>query len=87
MSKLVSMRLDDDVVKIIESVEGKNFTEKFHNFCRFEHDHYIRLSNDVNWFKKQRSSLLDDINKYRSVVRRLSYLSGKIEDLIIYVED
>ena len=34
MSKLVSMRLDDDIVDLINAQEGKSFTDKFQRLVR-----------------------------------------------------
>ena len=87
MSKLVSIRLDDDIVDMIESFDGKNFTDKFHRLCRFKSGEFSMIESRYQKYKSECSSLLDQIDKYRSIVNRLEHLSSVIEDLIIFADD
>ena len=78
MSKLVSIRLDDDVLDVIEHFEGKTFTEKFHNLIRFKDKEFKSILSDYKFYKSERERFRSDLWKQRELLDRLHELSVSV---------
>ncbi len=87
MSKLVSMRLDDDVIALIDSFKGKNFTDKFQNLVRF-YNHSLPVARaDYKRLIEQSELELVNINKYKDIYRYLSRLSAQLAIFMADLEE
>lgn len=87
MSKLVSMRLDDDVIAIVEAVEGKNFTDKFQRLIKTKNDEYKKLSNLCEYLNQRIEDLRKQLIEYRALVNKLGTVNSKVVDLLCLLDD
>lgn len=78
MSKLVSIRLDDDVVRMIESVDGKNFTEKFHNLVRDSFREYERVQARFESLRSSSDEYCSQILYQRDLIDKLEHLANLV---------
>lgn len=86
MSKLVSMRLDDDVVTMIENYEGRNFTDKFQNLVSFYVRQLPEAEARLERLKKQSSAEYEKIIKFQDVYKFLTKLDLQARSLLLDVE-
>ncbi len=82
MSKLVSIRLEDDALRMVEMMDGKNFTEKFHNLIRWHRDIYEKLQIEYIREKSALDSLRSEYKKLSGTFSRLKSLARSAEMLI-----
>lgn len=87
MSKLVSIRLDDDVVEMIETVKGKNFTEKFHNLVRNSFREYERIQKNYDFLRSSSEDYRSQILFQRDLIDKLEHLANLVCSQIDIFED
>lgn len=87
MSKLVSMRLDDDVISMVEAAEGKNFTDKFQRLIKTKNDEYEILFNECEYLKQSIENSRKQLIEYRALVNKLGAVNSKVVDLLCLLDD
>lgn len=87
MSKLVSMRIDDDVVEIINSFHGKNFTDKFQNLVRFYSEQLPTAQARYQCSKERTAKEYKKLEEYTAVSKYLSKLNIELGLFLTELEE
>ena len=82
MSKLVSIRLDDDVIFKINSMPGRTFSEQFRNLVYFKQDEYNKLIDQYLMYKREYDKLVDDCRELNRRFYALSEVARSASDIV-----